>query len=119
MTLHDPTTYADLSQGRILHIDFQIRVDFFTRTLDVTTTYHMQEPVHGSLYLDSYKIELLEAQASGGKLEWDFDARDDTLGERLHLKGFDGQTEFTLKLRTSPEARALQWMSESQTAGGK
>ena len=119
MTNQDPTTYADLSQGKIRHIDFHIKVDFFTRTLEITAAYQMQEPVHGSLYLDTYKLELLDARLYHRSLAWDFDARDDTLGERLHLKGFEGETEFTLKLRTSPEARALQWMSESQTAGGK
>ncbi len=119
MTIHDPTTYADLSQGRIKHIDFQIQADFSSHTLEIEAAYQMQEPLHGSLYLDTFKINILDAQTNGRKLEWKFDARDEVLGERLHLKGFDGVSAFTLKFRTSPEARALQWMNESQTAGGR
>ena len=119
MTIKDPTTYAELSQGRITHIDFHIHVYFELHTLEVEATYQMQEPLHGVLFLDSLKIEMLEAQTHGRHLEWEFDARDDVLGERLHLKGFDGETSFTLKFRTSPEARALQWMNEAQTAGGE
>ena len=119
MPLRDPTTYADLYQGRIKHIDFHIQVYFELQSLEIEATYQMQEPLHGSLCLDSFKIEMLDAHVDGRKLEWEFDARDDTLGERLYLKGLKGESSFTLKFRTSPEARALQWMNESQTAGGK
>ena len=118
MTFHDPTSYTDLSQGRIKHIDFHMRVGFDSRSLEIEATYHLQEPVHGSLYLDTYKIEFQEAYVNGRKLKWESDASDETLGQRLHLKGFDGASSFTLKFCTSPEARALQWMSPSQTAGG-
>jgi leukotriene-A4 hydrolase len=118
VTFHDPTSYSDLAEGRIKHIDFHIRVDFDSRTLDVEATYHMQGPVHGSLYLDTYKIDLQEARINNQELAWEFDTSDETLGDRLHLKGLDGDSSFTLKFCTSPEARALQWMSPSQTAGG-
>jgi aminopeptidase N len=119
MTPHDPTSYSDLTQGKIKHIDFYIQVDFDSRTLDIEATYQMDAPVHGFLYLDTFKIEIKEAHVNGRSLEWEFDAHDETKGERLHLKGFEGDASFTLKVKTSPEARALQWMKASQTAGGK
>src|SRR5215208_7349214 len=119
MIFHDLTSFTDLTQGRINHIDSHILVDFSSRTLDVEATYQMQEPVHGPLYLDTFKIDLKEAHANGRKLEYGFDASDEILGQRLHLKRFDGDSSFTLKFRTSPQARALQWMNASQTAGGK
>jgi len=118
MTFRDPTSYTDLTQGRIKHIDFHIQADFSSRTLEIEATYQTQEPITGSLYLDSFKIELMEAHVNGRKLECEFDQSDETLGERLHLKGFDNDSSFTLKFRTSPEARALQWMNASQTLGG-
>lgn len=119
MNFHDPTSYTDLTQGRISHIDFRIQADFSSCILDIEATYQMQEPIQGSLHLDAFKIEMQEANANGRKLEWDLDKSDDVLGERLHLKGLDGESSFTLRFRTSPEARALQWMNASQTAGGK
>ena len=118
MNFKDPASYAELSQGKIQHIDFRIRVDFSTRILDISAKYQLQEPVHGSLYLDAFKIDLQQARADGHKLEWEFDTQDDILGERLHLKGLEGDSSFTLTFRTSPEARALQWLNASQTAGG-
>jgi len=118
MEIKDPTTYTDLTQGKIKRIDFHISVDFSRHTLDIEATYQLQEPVRGSLYLDSFKIDLKEAHTDGHKLEWDFDVEDDVLGERLHLQGLEGESSFTLIFRTSPEARALQWLNASQTAGG-
>ena len=115
MTFHDPTSYADLSQGRIEHIDFHIRVNFESRTLDVEAMYQMQESVHGSLYLETYKLQIQEARADDQQLAWEFDTSDETLGERLHLKGLASASSFILKFRTSPEARALQY----QWAGGR
>ena len=91
MEFKDPASYTDLSQGKIKHIDFRIGVDFSTRTLDIEATYQLQEPVHGSLYLDSFKIDLKEARTNGRQLEWEFDAQDEILGQRLHLKGSGGR----------------------------
>src|SRR5215213_8437151 len=119
MDLKDPASYTDLSQGKIQHIDFHINVDFSIRTFDIEARYQLQEPVNGSLFLDSFKIDLKEARTNGNSLEWEFDPEDEILGQRLHLKGFEGQSTFTLVFRTSPEARAIQWLSASQTVGGK
>jgi len=116
---HDPTTYANLSQGRIKHIDFHIEVYFSSNTLEIEAAYQMQGPVYESLFLDSFLIEIHEAHINGRNLEYEFEASDEVLGQRLYLKGFDGESNFTLKFKTSPEARALQWMNASQTAGGK
>jgi leukotriene-A4 hydrolase len=119
MEFKDPASYTDLSQGKIKHIDFHIRVDFSTRTFDIKAKYQLQELVHGSLFLDSFKIDLKEAYTNGRKLDWEFDTEDEILGQRLHLKGFEGDSTFTLAFRTSPQARALQWLDASQTVGGK
>jgi aminopeptidase N len=119
MATQDPTTYSDLTQGKIKHIDFFIKVDFDTNILDIEATYQLDRPVSGTLFLDSYKIDLKQAHASDHTLSWTFDAEDDVVGQRLQLMGFDNDSSFKLIFRTSPEARALQWMSPSQTAGGE
>ena len=118
MEFKDPASYTQLAQGKIKHIDFRIGVDFSTRTLNIEATYQLQEPVHGSLFLDSFKIDLKQARTNGRELEWEFDTQDDILGERLHLKGLEGDSSFALMFLTAPEARALQWLDAAQTAGG-
>jgi len=118
MTLHDPTSYADLSQGRIRHIDFHIQADFSTNTLAIKATYQLDAPRRGPLFLDTYKIDMQKAHANGRALTWEFDTSHEALGSRLHLKGLDGDTSFTLEFRTSSEASALQWLTPAQTLGG-
>ena len=66
-----------------------------------------------------YKINLKQAQANDRALTWEFDLDDEVLGQRLQLQGLDNDSSFKLVFRTSPEARALQWMKPSQTAGGE
>ena len=119
MEFKDPSSYTDLSQGKIQHIDLRVGVDFSTQTFEMEATYQLQEPVHGSLFLDSFRIDLKDARAKGRNLECEFDPEDEILGQRLHLKGFEGDSTFTLAFRTSPEASALQWLSANQTAGGR
>lgn len=119
MTIHDPTSYADLSQGRIKHIDFHIRADFSTSTLAIWAVYHLDAPCRGSLFLDSFKLDLHKAYTADRVLGWEFDSHHELWGSRLHLKGLDGDDSFTLEFRTSPEARALQWLNAAQTLSGE
>jgi leukotriene-A4 hydrolase len=118
MEFKDSASYTDLAQGRIKHVDFHIVVDFSTHTLDIEANYQLQEPVQGSHYLDSHNIDRKKARTDCRDLEWEFDTGDDVLGERLHLKGLNGGSTFSLVFRTSAQARALQWLEASQTAGG-
>ena len=89
MASSDPHSYSDLSQGRIRHIDFHIRVDFQGRVLQVRADYRMEAPVSGSLFLDSRGVEI-DGISSGGKpIEYEMDAQDPILGERLCLRDLD------------------------------
>lgn len=119
MTRHDPHSYAELQQGKIAHIDLRIKADFASHILKVEADYRLAEPVNGSLFLDTSRIDLLEAVSNGQGLQWEFDEEDHLLGERLHLKDLKGVSVFTLVFNTSNQARALQWLPAVQTAGGE
>lgn len=119
MTQPDLHSYADLTQGRLRHVDLRIKADFDTHILQVEADYQLAEPVSGSFFLDTAGVDLLQATTNGGELGWEFDRQDELLGERLHLKGLDNVSSFTLVLNTSSEARALQWLPGAQTAGGE
>jgi leukotriene-A4 hydrolase len=117
MARQDPHSYADLTQGKISHIGLRIKVDFNTQILEVEADYQIEEPVSGSLFLDTAGIDLKQAIANGQDLGWEFGDRDELLGERLHLKNLDNVDSFKLLFNTSSEARALQWLPAAQTAG--
>ncbi|MFT3892367.1 MAG: M1 family metallopeptidase [Anaerolineales bacterium] len=115
----DPTTYSDLEQGKIKHIDFRIRADFSACLLDIEARYQMQTPVSGSLFLDTVKLNIKDAKANGKELEWELGEEDEVVGQRLHLKNLNGADKFTLTFSTSPDSRALQWIDADKTLGGK
>jgi len=119
MPTHDPHSYADLSQGVLTHVDLRIQADFEKHILKIEADYQFEKPVSGSLFLDSAGIELKKAASDNGDLTWEFDQQNDLLGERLHLRGLENTSTFTLSFFTSPNARALQWLPEEQTAGGE
>jgi aminopeptidase N len=119
MTQYDPHSYANLSQGRISHIDLRIQTDFETQTLEIRAAYQLTEPVSGSFFLDTSQIDIESAHANGQRIQYEFDEQDELLGERLHLKDLQNVSSFTLTFATSPEARALQWLPAVQTTGGE
>jgi aminopeptidase N len=119
MTQHDPHSYADLTQGKISQIDLRIKADFETHILHIEADYQLEEPVSGSLFLDTSKINLETAHTNGQPIQYEFDKQGDLLGERLHLGGLENASSFTLRFATAPEARSLQWLPAVQTAGGE
>ena len=76
MTRHDPHSYADLTQGKISHIDLRIKAVFDTHTLTVEADYQLEEPVSGSFFLDTSGIDLKQVQTNSQSLLWEFDERD-------------------------------------------
>jgi leukotriene-A4 hydrolase len=115
----DPHSYADLTQGRIAHVDFDIQVDFTHRVLTIEAMYHFDQPIRDSLFLDTRSLTIERITTGGRDLAWDLDRQDPILGERLHIRKLDGATELTIKLHTTPGSTALQWLTPKQTAGGE
>lgn len=115
----DPHSYSDLSQGRIKQIVLHIKVDFQARVLGVRANYQFEEPVCGSLFLDSRDLDIAAVYSAAGPIAYEKDEQDPILGERLHLKNLERTTAFTIELTTSSHAKALQWLEPMQTAGGK
>jgi leukotriene-A4 hydrolase len=119
MSIVDPHSFAKLDQGKISHIDFKFDVDFATRTIEGKAEYRLDQPVNGSLFLDSRGVEVTKVHHNGRDIAWELDESDSILGQRLHLKGLEGVTSLGMEFKTSPNSTALQWLDPDQTAGGK
>jgi aminopeptidase N len=119
MPFSDPHSYTDTEQGKIAHILFGIDVDFSAKVLKIKATYRLEEPVSGSLFLDTRDLKITRVYKGDQEILWEIDQHDSIVGDRLHLKGLDGHSEFTIEVTTSPEASALQWVTPKQTAGGE
>lgn len=119
MQIHDPHSFAEPAQGKIAHMDFEIDVNFGRRILTIEAVYHLEQPVSGSLYLDTRDLSIEHIRAGARDLAWEIDAHDPISGDRLHLKNLHDLSQFTIRLRTSPGSTALQWLAPVQTAGGR
>jgi leukotriene-A4 hydrolase len=119
MTIQDPHSFSDLEQGRIEHITFTIGGDFASRSLDVLANYRFQQPVNGSLFLDTRGLKIERIEQDGTQLSWELDKEDRILGQRLHIHDLQQAAEITIEAKTTPEAMALQWLDPVQTAGGR
>ena len=118
MPVKDPHSFADLSQGRIKDIGFEIHVDFETRILAVRADYQLVDPVSGTFYLDTRDLEIERVYNGDEELEWMLTEQNESLGQRLELQNLEKIHGFSIHLRTSPAAEALQWMTPQQTLGG-
>jgi aminopeptidase N len=119
MARHDPHSYADLAQGRIRHIVFQLEADFDRRQLNGTARYVLDQPRRGPFDLDTRDLDIRSVSTSGRALAFSLGKPDPILGSRLRLRDLAGTDEFTITFVASEGARALQWLTPSQTAGGR
>ncbi|NIM96389.1 MAG: M1 family peptidase [Anaerolineales bacterium] len=119
MIVSDPHSYSDPSQGMIQHIEFDLTFDFHSHRIDSIATYTLDKPVTGSFFLDTREIEVDQIRSNGRPLAWTFDASHDLLGDRLHLTDLQDTQRFTIHYTPAQNARALQWLTPEQTAGGK
>lgn len=119
MPIRDPHSFADTRQGRIRHIDFDLAVDFASRTLRGTGHYVLEAPVAGSLFLDTRDIRIERVFAGDDDLTWSVDQEDRVKGKRLHIQNPNGLSKLSITFETSPEATALGWLAPELTAGGE
>jgi leukotriene A-4 hydrolase/aminopeptidase len=119
MPFADPHSYADVEQGRITHIDFELEVDFDGQTVHGQAEYILDRPVTGTLDLDTRDLEIAGVQAEGADIRHALDESDAVLGTRLRLDGLNGNDRIRIAFKTAPGASALQWLDPAQTAGGE
>ena len=119
MPRHDPHSYADLKQGSIERIDFDLRIRMDERDIHGVARYRLDRPSPGILDLDTHRITIDSVRSEKTDLPWSLEPEEAILGQRLHIEGLTGAKEFSLAFRCTEEARALQWLNPEQTASGK
>jgi aminopeptidase N len=118
MATHDYHSYADLHQGQIQHIDFNLRIDFESNVISGRARYRLEKPVSGSFFLDTDRLRIGDITSVEKKIGWEIDREDPIRGQRLHLTFLEPASGFSIEFETSPGASALQWLPPAQTSGG-
>ena len=119
----DPHSYAGSGPVRAHHLALDLRVDFDSRTLAGSATWHLipaeaaTEVVFDTRDLAIENVEHLRVDGSVHPAEFSLDAPDPTLGQALRVALSAETAAVRIHYRTAPTAAALQWLLPSQTAG--
>ncbi len=104
----DPHSYADLSQGRVEHLEWKAALDFGARVITAEATLVLASKTHGPLDLDTRDLSIEAVTTMDGKpLEHELAKPEPIFGSRLRVELPRGTKSFKVRYRTSPQASAL------------
>ncbi len=118
----DVHSLARPQEVRVTHAELDWRVDFEARRLRGSVTWSVaRSPDHASapLVLDTQGLAI-EAVTTpkGTPLPYALEPPHPALGAALRITLPAGEDKVLIRYSTAPEARALQWLTPAQTAGG-
>ncbi len=117
----DVHSFARPEEARVTHVALNLTADFAARTLTGTATLSIvRAPGATSVVLDTRGLRVSGVTALDGRsLALTRGAVDPILGQSLTVALPDGANDIVVAYATAPDAGALQWLTPSQTAGGK
>jgi aminopeptidase N len=120
MSRLDPHSYNDDRQPEIARLDWQVRVDFPSRTLDCVAGLELAKPGEGPLDLDTRELRITRVTDGNDRpIPFTLAPAEPILGARLRLELPAGTERVRIHYTTAPNASALQWLTPAQTAGGR
>ncbi len=120
---HDPHSFARPWEVTVTHLDLELKVDFASRRLTGEATLRLdRREAAGELVLDTDGLEVLEVERGredrAEPAQYRLGTEVPHLGRPLIVQ-LAPETEWVrVRYRTSPAARALQWLEPRQPAGG-
>jgi leukotriene-A4 hydrolase len=117
----DGHSFARPEEARVTHVALDLRADFATRTLSGRATLTVERTAGASqIVLDTRDLTIDDVSGlDGTRLQFALGNDDPILGRPLTVQLPGDVKQVVVTYRTSPDADALQWLSPSQTAGGK
>jgi len=116
----DPHSYSNPDQVRVEHIALDLGVDFAKKQLSGTATLRIRNEANANtLVLDTNGLTIRRVTIGNAPVQHRLGAADPIFGSRLEIPIRPDTQSVTIDYATSPEARALQWLEPSMTAGKK
>ena len=118
----DPHTFANTADVVVKHLDLDLNVDFDKKQLAGKSTLQIENRNGAKqLVLDTRDLTIQKVTLDKGEAETKFNLGDEVkyMGRPLAIDITPETIEVNVYYTTSPQAAALQWLSPSQTAGGK
>ena len=117
----DIHSFAKPDEARVTHVALDLRADFAAKRLSGTATLTIERrPGASQVVLDTRDIDVIGVATKGGAaLQYALAKPDPILGAALTVTLPAQDEPVIVSYRTSPSARALQWLPPAQTAGKK
>jgi aminopeptidase N len=114
----DVQSYAHPQTARVTHVDLDLAMDFDTKTVSGTAAMDvLAAPGAKQIVLDTLGLKIAKVTDGGGAdLPWALGAADPEFGQPLTVQ-LKGAKKVVVTYASGPNARALQWLPASLTAG--
>lgn len=115
----DKHSYSNISDIRTTHLHLDVAVDFDTKQISGEVV-HSVENITGTdvMIFDTHSLTVDKVTLDGGEeTAFEFGEYDELLGSSLAVSVTPETKEVVIHFSTSPDSKALQWLSPQQTAG--
>ena len=125
LQVDDPHSAAKPKDVVVTELKLSLSVDFEMQRMKGVATWKIERNSDGlELWLDTRDLEIHRVVLSGGPAglrdaEFELGEDRELLGRALRIEIDDATDWVQVHYTTSPKAAAVQWLSASQTAGGK
>ncbi len=116
--VEDTHTFAKPNGAVVTHLDLNLDVNFETEQLTGEATWTI-EAAEGTkeIIFDVYDLNVTSVTSNGNSLEYTLGEFEEDHGQPLTIKITPETKNVTIAYVTGKDARALQWLEPSQTAG--
>ncbi|HVE71839.1 MAG TPA: M1 family metallopeptidase [Thermoanaerobaculia bacterium] len=116
----DPHSYSNPDEVRVEHIALDLGVDFATKRLHGTANLRVRnESNAGTLILDTNGLTIHKVTIGNAPVQFKLAPAQPIFGSKLEIPIRPDTKSVAIEYTTSPDARALQWLEPSMTAGKK
>ena len=118
VNIKDAHSYSNPAEIVVQHLDLNLKADFSTKKLVGFVDLQVKNLTHAdTLRLDTYNLKIESVKVNDAPVKFILKPADEILGSELAIPVTASTKVVTINYETSPDARALQWLSPEQTAG--
>lgn len=118
VNIKDAHSYSNPAEIVVQHLDLNLKADFSVKKLVGFVDLQVKNLTDAdTLRLDTYNLKIESVKVNDAPVKFILKPADEILGSELDIPVTSNTKTVTIYYETSPDARALQWLSPEQTAG--
>jgi aminopeptidase N len=107
----DPHTWSKPNQARVVHLDWNAKVDFTTKTIQAVATYDIDNITDTSaIVLDAKGLRISSVQVDGKEVAYQLSEEKQFIGSALSIPIDSASKKISIAYATTDAAEALLWV---------